>query len=58
MQGHDTGEAWGLDLSDDKFVTSGDDNKVMLWDPATRSCVDTAVINTESRKAKKNKAST
>ena len=38
MQGHDTGEAWGLDLSGDKFVTSGDDNKVMLWDPSTRSC--------------------
>jgi WD40 repeat protein len=58
MQGHDTGEAWGLDISGDKFVTSGDDNKVMLWDPATRQCVDTAVINTESRSAKKNKAST
>ena len=58
MQGHDTAEAWGLDLSNDKFVTSGDDNKVMLWDPATRTCVNTAVVNTEARKAKKNKAST
>ena len=58
MQGHDTGEAWGLDLTEDMFVTSGDDNKVMLWDPAERKCVDIAVVNTESRGAKKNKAST
>ena len=58
MQGHDTGEAWGLDLSGDKFVTSGDDNKVMLWNPETRRCENTAVINTESRGAKRNKAGT
>lgn len=58
MQGHDTGEAWGLDISGDKFVTSGDDNKVMLWDPMARTCVNSSVINTESRGAKKNKAST
>lgn len=58
MQGHDTGEAWGLDISGDKFVTSGDDNKVMLWDPALRQCINTSVINTASRGAKKKKAST
>jgi WD40 repeat protein len=58
MEGHDTGEAWGLDLNDYLFITSGDDNKVMLWDPTQRKCSGTAVVNTESRKAKKNKAST
>ena len=32
MKSHSDGEVWGLDYIEDQGpVTSGDDNKVMLW---------------------------
>ena len=58
MQSHNDGEVWGLALDDSCIYTSGDDNQVKKWDPFTRTCLETAIVNTESRKAKKNRAST
>lgn len=58
MQSHNDGEVWGLALDDSSVYTSGDDNQVKKWDPFTRKCVDTAIVNAEVRKAKKNRAST
>ena len=57
MQGHHTGEAWGLDVFDGCVVTSGDDNRIMVWDPANRVATDSTIVNPEERGAKKNKAS-
>lgn len=58
MQSHNEGEVWGLDLNDTHVFTSGDDNQVKQWDPFSRTCVATAIVNEKERKAKKNKAST
>lgn len=58
MQSHNDGEVWGLALDDAFVYTSGDDNQVKKWDPFARTCVDTAIVNEVSRKAKKNRAST
>jgi WD40 repeat protein len=58
MQSHNDGEVWGLALDDSCVYTSGDDNQVKKWDPFTRTCLETAIVNSEVRKAKKNRAST
>lgn len=58
MESHNDGEVWGLDLDSDHVYTTGDDNQVKKWDPATRKCLHTAKVNTASRKAARNKAST
>lgn len=37
MFSHSNGETWGLDVSNyPKVVTSGDDNKIIVWDTAQR----------------------
>lgn len=58
MQSHNDGEVWGLSQDGDYVVTSGDDNQVIKWDTTKRECVERAIVNTEERKAKRNKAST
>lgn len=58
IQGHNSGEIWGLDMEGGYVFTSGDDNQVKQWDPVTRKCVNTADVNQVDRRAKKNKAST
>ena len=58
MQGHNDGEVWGLDMANGMVITTGDDNQVKTWDPSSRTCTSTAIVNSEQRKAKKNKAST
>ena len=36
MHSHSDGEVWGLELNcAEQVITSGDDNKVMLWDPVS-----------------------
>jgi len=38
MKSHSDGEVWGLaDCGNGQIVTSGDDNKVMFWDPSSRT---------------------
>lgn len=58
MQSHNDGEVWGLALDDSCVYTSGDDNQVKKWDPFSRKCIETAIVNAADRKAKKNRAST
>ena len=58
IESHNDGEVWGLSLDDGFVYTSGDDNQVKKWDPFARKCMDTSDVNTEARRAKKNRAST
>jgi WD40 repeat protein len=58
VQSHNSGEVWGLDSRDGMIYTSGDDNQVIRWDVASRTCKDRAIVNTAERRARKNKAST
>ena len=58
MQSHNDGEVWGLDWDDNFVYTSGDDNQVIKWDPSARRCVEAAIVNSQARKARKNRAST
>lgn len=58
MESHSEGEVWGLAPADDNHVvTTGDDNKIKAWNIATRKCVVTGKISSESRKAPKGGAS-
>jgi WD40 repeat protein len=58
MKSHNDGEAWGLDLlGDGRFVTSGDDNKVMVWSIEDRTHVAQAIVSEKNKKSKKGKAS-
>lgn len=52
MQSHNSGEVWGLDDDGAFIYSSGDDNQVKVWDPATRTCVTTGSINAEERWSK------
>lgn len=46
MKSHHDGEVWGLDVTEDgNVITTGDDNKVMLWGPKERRSKDIGVIN-------------
>jgi len=37
MKSHNAGETWGLEvLNESMIVTSGDDNKVMIWNTEDR----------------------
>lgn len=58
MESHNDGEVWGLDMDPAHVYTSGDDNQVKRWEPATRKCVGTSDVNKEVRKARRNRAST
>ena len=59
MKSHHEGEVWGLDqTADGTVVTSGDDNKVMFWDPNTRCSTKVVAVSNKSRKAKRGGAST
>lgn len=58
VQSHNSGEVWGLAQSDNTIYTTGDDNQVIMWDPASRKLVSKAPVNTVKRKAKRNRAST
>jgi WD40 repeat protein len=59
MNSHSTGETWGLDLlGDGRFVTSGDDNKVMVWNIEERTNEGQAIVSDEDKKSRRGKAST
>lgn len=58
MHSHSDGEVWGLDkMADGTIVTSGDDNKVMFWDPQNRKHMKTAKVS-DRRKSVRRGAST
>lgn len=45
MKGHHDGETWGLDVIGDDIVTSGDDNKVMIWNIPSHKNKSVITIN-------------
>jgi glutamine cyclotransferase len=44
MESHNDGEVWGLAMDDAHVYTSGDDNQVKMWDPATRTNVKSGIV--------------
>ena len=56
---HSDGEVWGLAIaSDSTFVTSCDDNRVMVWDTNKNANIGIGTVSTEARKVKRAGAST
>jgi len=54
MDGHGTGEAWGLDIgADGNVFTTGDDNKIVCFDPSVNKTVSTGVVNETAGKKKR-----
>lgn len=55
MIGHSTGETWGLDIDSNTglIATSGDDNKVIIFDPKTNKTIITTVVNSVAGMKKK-----
>lgn len=50
MQSHFEGETWGLQLvGDNKVLTCGDDNKLMLFNLETKQCEQTGLVSTNSK---------
>jgi WD40 repeat protein len=47
MSSHSDGELWGLTVCSKTgyIVSTADDNKIMVWDPQSRTCVNTGTIN-------------
>jgi WD40 repeat protein len=59
MSSHSDGEVWGLaQQADGTVVTSGDDNKVMMWNPDTRKHVKTCKVTDRREKSRRGRAST
>ena len=59
MYSHSDGEVWGLaQQADGTVVTSADDNKVMFWNPDSRSFIKQAKVSDRKKKAKRGGAST
>lgn len=58
MDGHFAGEVWGLAVNSDGIVvTSADDNKVIVFDPAARKTINVIQVNSKNEKGRR-KAST
>jgi WD40 repeat protein len=50
MESHSDGEVWGLDIhfgNPSVLITTGDDNKVKVWDALQRKCVKTGILDLE-----------
>jgi len=59
MKSHCDGEVWGLALMENgNVITTGDDNKVMCWDPKTRKNNAVGKVTDRAVKSKKGGAST
>jgi WD40 repeat protein len=50
MHSHHDGEVWGLEVDEDdgKFITSGDDNKILMYDIKSKKCILKGAIVEES----------
>jgi WD40 repeat protein len=49
MESHSDGEVWGLEVDNSSpniIITTGDDNKVMVWDTQQRRCVSKGTLET------------
>jgi len=59
MKSHSDGEVWGLAKdAAGTIYTSGDDNKVMTWNPDTRTSCKIAKVTDRREKSKRGRAST
>ena len=45
MLSHHDGEVWGLEMTPEGMITSGDDNKIMAWNATTHKNVGVFVIS-------------
>eukprot|EP00493_Phyllostaurus_siculus_P000512 UN00514 len=53
MRGHSDGELWAvcdLPTDDDKFISAGEDNKIMVWSKTKHACVAQTIIDPEKVK--------
>jgi WD40 repeat protein len=50
MQGHWTGETWGLAVSPDGIFTTADDNQVLHFNPTTKRVESVGIINEKAGK--------
>ena len=57
MEGHSDGEVWGLTVTGDQVITTGDDNKIKVWNTKQRKCEYTGKISDAVRKAPRGGAS-
>ena len=58
MYSHHEGEVWGLGVADDNnVISSGDDNKLMVWNLEQRTCVAMGTVDNEDRQPKAGGAS-
>ena len=56
MRSHCDGEVWGLDVhptSPNLIISTGDDNKTMLWDVNNRLCLRTGTLDRTAGQARK-----
>jgi hypothetical protein len=54
MKSHSDGEVWGLSVTPiGRVLTSGDDNKAMMWDPKTRKSVGVMEVSKREVKIKR-----
>ena len=60
VDGHSTGETWGLDCSPDgtTVVTTGDDNQIIAWDIESKKTLHIGTISEEKEAAPIGRAST
>jgi len=58
MHSHSEGESWGLDLtSDGKIISSGDDNKVMVWSIDDHQYLGEGIVSDQNEESEVGKAS-
>jgi hypothetical protein len=54
MNGHGTGETWGLDISNTgNILTTGDDNKIITFDPKTNKVISEGIVNKTAGKRRR-----
>lgn len=54
MNGHSTGETWGLDFdAEGNVLTTGDDNKIVVFNPAKNKTISEGIVNAVAGQKKK-----
>lgn len=53
MESHNDGEVWGLaEDPNGNILSSGDDNKLMCWDPKQRKCIKKMMVTADKKNVK------
>jgi hypothetical protein len=58
MHSHFEGETWGLAVFENKFITSGGDNQILMYDADTHEVIRTGKISEKVSKKKEEDATT